>query len=122
MNVLIIAEHNNQQLSHTTRHAITAGVALGDVSVLVAGSNCDSVVREIAKVKGVMHVLHADAEHYKHQLPEELTPLIVSIKDRFDYFIASASVFGKNIMPRVAAILDVSQISDVMKIIDSHTF
>lgn len=122
MNVLIIAEHNNQVLSHSTRHAVTAGLALGTVSLLVAGNQCGDVIAEAKKLTGVQSVIVAQAEQYASQLPEELTPLIVSLKDQYDYFIAASTVFGKNIMPRVAAVLDVPQISEVTKIIDNRTF
>lgn len=122
MNVLIIAEHNNVLLSHSTRHAVTAGLELGSVTLLIAGDNCQSVVDEGKKIKGVSNVLVAEAPHYKYQLPEELAPLVSSLKNQYDYFIAAASVFGKNLQPRIAALLDVSQISDVTKIIDPRTF
>lgn len=122
MSVLIIAEHNNEMLSPVTYHAVTAASELGTVSILVAGLNCQSVANEAALISGVDKVLVADAPHYENRLPEEVVPLVTSIQAEYDYFIASASTFGKNIMPRIAAVLDVSQISDVIKIIDSKTF
>lgn len=122
MNVLVIAEHNNKVLSHATRHAITAGLELGAVSVLVAGYECLSVVDDVKKVSGVNTVLVSDKRYFSSQFPEELSPLIISLSDRFDYIIATASVFGKNLMPRVAGMLDISQISDVTAIVDGKTF
>ncbi len=120
--VLVIAEHNNQHLAYATRHAITAGQELGDVTLLIAGNELSSVVSEAQKIEGVYNIIVVEAEHYTHQLPEELSPLIVALADEFHYLMATASVFGKGLMPRVAAMLDVPQISDVIKVIDSHTF
>lgn len=122
MNVLVIAEHNNKMLSHATRHAITAGVELGRVSVLIAGFECASVVEEVKKISGVETVLVSNKSYFGSQLPEELAPLIISLSDNFDYIIATASVFGKSIMPRVAGMLDIPQVSDVTSIVGEKTF
>lgn len=122
MNVLIIAEHNNIKLSHATGHAVTAGKELGKVFLLVAGDNCSSVVEQAQKLSNVEAILVAEGAHYKAQLPEEISPLVISLKERFDYFIAAASVFGKNLMPRIAAQLDTVQISDVTHVVDTKTF
>ena len=122
MTTLIIAEHDNQALSPATLHAVTAAAKLGDVHVLVAGTGSDAVVAQAKAVAGVHKVLVANAEHLGHQLPEELAPLIVSLAGDYQYFAATATVFGKNVMPRVAALLDASQISDLTKIVDGQTF
>ena len=122
MNVLVIAEHNNNDLNPSTLNTITAGKELGDVDVLVAGTNCDSIVSTTANVQGVNKVLHADAEHYAHSLAEELTPLIVNLAKNYDYVLSPATNFGKNLTPRIAALLDVAQISDITKIVSADTF
>ncbi|MBP6346044.1 MAG: electron transfer flavoprotein subunit alpha/FixB family protein, partial [Neisseriaceae bacterium] len=122
MTTLIIAEHDNQTLAPATLHAVTAAAKLGDVHVLVAGEGADAVVAQAQAVAGVNKVLVAKAAHFAHQLPEELAPLIVSLAGDYQYFAATATVFGKNVMPRVAALLDVSQISDLTKIVDGQTF
>lgn len=122
MKVLIIAEHNNDAILHSTLHAVTAAQALGEVTLLVAGFQQAKAVESAQKIAGVSHVIAVDAEHYCHQLPEELAPLVASLKDQYDAFAATASVFGKNLMPRVSALMDVSQISDITKIMNHNTF
>ena len=122
MKVLVIAEHNNDAILHSTLHAITAGQTLGEVTVLVAGFQQDKAVNAAKNIAGVSHVISVDAAHYQHQLPEELAPLIASLKGQYDAFTATASVFGKNLMPRVAALMDVSQISDITKVLSDRTF
>ena len=116
MNVLVIAEHDNTQLKSSTLSTITAAKALGSVHVLVAGSGCDSVAAQAAQVAGVEKVLCSDAGHYGHQLAEELAPLIVSLGEAYGAFLAPATTFGKNLMPRVGALLDVQPISDVISV------
>ena len=117
MRVLVIAEHDNVRLKDITLNTITAADQLGvEIIVLVAGKNCEGVANIAAGIKGVNKVLHADADHYAHFLAEELAPLIVRVSSNTDYILAPASTFGKNVMPRVAAMLDVSQISDVIGI------
>lgn len=122
MSVLIIAEFHQQQLSAATLSAITAARALGEVHVLVAGQQVDAVAEAARHIDGVDRVLLSQAEHYAHGLAEELTPLIVSIADRYQYIAAAATATGKNILPRVAALLDCAQISDVTDIVDAQTF
>lgn len=122
MTILIIAEHDNQQLNPATLNAVTAGKQIGAVSVLVAGSQCEAVAQAAATIEGVDKVLHADAEHYANGLAEELAPLIVSVADGYTHLGATATAFGKNLMPRVAALLDCAQVSDLSEIIDAHTF
>ena len=122
MSVLIIAEHNNNELNPSTLNTITAGTKLGDVDVLVAGDNCSDVVNAVASINGVNKVLHADAPHYNHHLAEELTPLVVRLADDYEHILAPATNFGKNLAPRVAALLDVAQISDITGIVSNDTF
>ena len=122
MSVLVIAEHDNSELNESALNAITAASQLGDVTVLVAGSGSQSVADAAAQVAGVAKVLHADAAHYENGIAEELTPLLVSAAADFDHIVTAATTFGKNVMPRVAALLDVAQISDVTAIESADTF
>ena len=122
MSVLVIAEHDNSELKEGTLNAITAATQLGDVTVLVAGHNSQAVADAAAQVAGVAKVLHSDAAHYENGIAEELTPLLVSAAADFEYIETAATTFGKNVLPRVAALLDVAQISDVTAIESADTF
>uniref|UniRef100_G3P8V6 Electron transfer flavoprotein subunit alpha n=1 Tax=Gasterosteus aculeatus aculeatus TaxID=481459 RepID=G3P8V6_GASAC len=121
---LVVAEHNNEKLTPITLNAITAASKLGgDVSCLVAGTNCAQVEPPL-KVQGVNKVLVAQHDSYKGSLPEELTPLILETQKQFKFthICAGASAFGKNLLPRVAAKLDVSPVSDIIEIKSPDTF
>lgn len=122
MTVLVIAEHNNQTLNPATLHAVTAAAKLGEVHVLVAGSGLGAVVGQVAQVAGVAKVLRADAAHYADGLAEELAPLVVTLADSYRYVTAAATAFGKNVLPRIAALLDCSQISDLTGVVSGNTF
>ena len=122
MSVLIIAEHNNQHLNPATLHAVTAATKLGNVDLLVAGSNAAAVVEEVKQVAGVAKVLVADAPYYAEGLVEELAPLVVKLAVDYRYVAATATAFGKNLLPRVAALLDVPQVSDLTEVVDNSTF
>ncbi len=122
MNVLVIAEHSHQELNPSTLSTITAGKQLGNVHVLVAGENCGAASQAAASVEGVDSVLQADAAHYAHHLAEELAPLVVELASNYDYVLAPATTFGKNLLPRIAAMLDTSQISDISEIVSADTF
>ena len=122
MSVLIIAEHNNQHLNPATLHAVTAATKLGNVDLLVAGSNAAAVVEEAKQVAGVAKVLVADAPYYAEGLAEELAPLVVKLAADYRYVAATATAFGKNLLPRVAALLDVPQVSDLTEVVDNSTF
>jgi electron transfer flavoprotein alpha subunit len=123
MRVLVIAEHDEKSLKPATLNAITAGLALApDVSVLVAGGKTDSVAKIVATVKGITHVLTASAPELNHQLAEPMTQVLEFIASQFTHFLAPATTFGKNLLPRLAAKLDVMQISDLTKIISPDTF
>lgn len=122
MSVLVIAEHNNQHLNPATLHAVKAAEKLGEVHVLVAGNGVAAVAEEAKQVAGVAKVLVAEAAHYAEGLAEELTPLVVKLAADYHYVTATATAFGKNLLPRVAAILDVPQISDLTEIVDNQTF
>jgi len=122
---LIIAEHNNEKLNAATLHAVTAAGQLGgEVNCLVAGTGCAAVAKEVASVAGVSKVLLADSPAYTGFLPEHLTPLLVSAQNQFKYthIVAGASAFSRSVLPRLAAQLDVSPISDIIGIKDSETF
>lgn len=122
MSVLIIVEHNNQHLNPAILHAVTAASKLGNVDLLVAGSNAAAVVEEAKKVAGVAKVLVADAPYYAEGLAEELAPLVVKLAADYRYVAATATAFGKNLLPRVAALLDVPQVSDLTEVVDNSIF
>ncbi len=123
MTTLVIAEHNNQQAQASTFSTIAAATQLsGDTVVLVAGHNCQAAAEQITKAQGVSKVLLADAEHYAHLLAEDLDRLVVAIAEDYTHILAPASTFGKNFMPRVAALLDVQQISEITAIDSDDVF
>ncbi len=123
MTTLLLAEHDNKSLKDSTNKALTAAKALGgDVHILVAGKDAKAVADAAAKLDGVKKVLLADAPAYEHALAEPLAALIVSLAGSYDAIAAPATNNGKNVMPRVAALLDVMQISDVSKIVSPDTF
>jgi electron transfer flavoprotein alpha subunit len=123
MTILVIAEHDNATLKHATLNAITAaGVLGGDIHLLVAGHNASAVVTEAASVAGVAEVLVADAPEYAHALPENLAALVVSLARDYTHVIAASTAVGKSFMPRVAALLDSAQISDVVAIKGADIF
>jgi electron transfer flavoprotein alpha subunit len=123
MTTLLLAEHDNKSLKDSTNKALTAVKALGgDVHVLVAGLGCKAVADAAAKLDGVKKVLLADAANYEHGLAEPLAALIVSLAGGYDAITAPATTNGKNVMPRVAALLDVMQVSDVSKVLGPDTF
>jgi electron transfer flavoprotein alpha subunit len=123
MTTLLVAEHDNKTVKDSTSKALTAAKALGaDVHVLVAGKDCKAAADAAARLDGVKKVLVADAAAYEHQLAEPLAALVVSLAGNYDAIIAPATTSGKNVMPRIAALLDVMQISDVTKVISADTF
>src|SRR5918994_1987590 len=123
MTTLLLAEHDNNTLRDTTAKALTAAQQLGsEVHVLVAGQGCKPVADAAAKLEGVSKVLLADAAPYAHMLAEPVAALIVSLAGPYDAIVAPASTMGKNILPRVAALLDVMQVSDVTKVVAPDTF
>ena len=123
MTTLLIAEHDNNNISDSVRKAITAAKEIGDtVDILVAGKDCNSVADEAAKISGVNKVLICDNEIYSKHLAEPYADLIVSLADNYNTFIAPAATTSKNYMPRVAALLDVPQVSDIISVIDNQTF
>jgi len=123
MTTLLIAEHDNKTLKDATAKALTAAKALGaEVHVLVAGKDAKAAADAAAKLDGVAKVLLAEGAAYEHQLAEPMAALIVSLAGNYDALVAPATTNGKNTMPRVAALLDVMQISDVTKVVGPDTF
>jgi electron transfer flavoprotein alpha subunit len=122
MSVLLLVEHEKGKVRDATLPALTAAAKLGDVHALVAGSNVGGVAGEAAKLAGVAKVLTADAPYLEHQSAEAIAPVTAKLMAGYDAFVAPATTFGKNIAPRVAALLDVMQLSDVVGIEDSSTF
>ena len=123
MGVLVIAEHDNSELKPATLAAVTAASQLGgDVYILVAGQGCGAVGEAAAQVAGVAKVLVADAPEYANMMAEPLADLVVPLAKTYDAVLAVANTVGKNFMPRVAALLDVSQISEISEIVSPDTF
>ena len=123
MSILLIAEHDNLNLKAFTLNAISAASKINtEIHVLVAGNKCEKVAKQVAAVPVVKKVLHSDSPNYANYLAENLTPLIVKLAENYTHIISSANTFGKNFMPRVAALLDISQISDIIKINSADTF
>jgi electron transfer flavoprotein alpha subunit len=123
MATLLLAEHDNKSLKDSTNKALTAAKAMGgDVHVLVAGSGAKAVADAAAKLDGVTKVLLADAPAYEHGLAEPVAALIVSLAGSYDAIVSPATTAGKNVMPRVAALLDVMQISEIIKVVSPDTF
>ncbi|PIW27190.1 MAG: electron transfer flavoprotein subunit alpha [Rhodospirillales bacterium CG15_BIG_FIL_POST_REV_8_21_14_020_66_15] len=122
MAVLVYAEHDNAALKPATLNAVAAAKQLGDVTVLVAGSGCRAVAEAAAKIDGVAKVLLADDAAYANELAENAAPLMARLAAGFDHIVAAATTSGKNVMPRVAALLDVQQISDVSAVEGPDTF
>jgi electron transfer flavoprotein alpha subunit len=123
MPTLLLAEHNNRSLKDATAKAMTAAKAIGaPVHILVAGRDCRSAAEEAAKLDGVAKVLIADAPLFEHMLAEPMAALIVALASGYDTIMAPATANAKNIMPRVAALLDVMQISDIVKVLSPDTF
>jgi electron transfer flavoprotein alpha subunit len=122
MKTLVYVEHDNVSLKDATLAVVTAASQLGEVHLLVAGSGCGGVAAEAAKIAGVSTVHVADDAVYAHQLAENVAPLVVSLMADHDAFLAPATSHGKNIAPRVAALLDVMQISDILSVESADTF
>ena len=123
MSVILIAEHDNSKLKPFTFNAISASSKMdAEVHVLVAGNGCENVAKEVANIPLVKKVLLCESPNYQNYLPENLAPLVIKVSKNYSHIVASANTFGKNFMPRVAATLDVSQVSDIIKVNSSDTF
>jgi len=122
MSILVLAEHDNAELKAATLHTVTAAAQLGDVDILVAGSGCAAVADEAAKVPGVAKVLLADSDIYANSLAENVAALVKDLASGYGHVLAPATTSGKNIMPRVSALLDVAQISEISEVVSADTF
>ena len=123
MSILVLAEHDNNELNSATLNAVAAAAQIGgDVHILVAGSGCGGVADAAAKVAGVSKVLCADGAEYANGIAENMIPLIISVVDGYSHLLAAATTYGKNILPGVAALKDVAQISDIIRVDDADTF
>ena len=123
MAVLVIAEHDGKNLKPGTANAVTAATKMGDdITVLVAGHQCADAAKAAAKLAGVKKVLHADAPHYNGFVAENMAALIAPLAANYSHVVAPATGFGKNMMPRIAAQLDVQQISDISGVVSADTF
>jgi len=123
MSALLIAEHNNKELKPFTLNAITAASQIDeDLHVLVIGYNVDEVAKSISQIPNVKKVIQIDNEIYENYLAENFTSVAIKNSENYSHIICSANTFGKNLMPRIAALLDTSQISDIIKVISSDTF
>ena len=123
MSVLLIAEHSNKEVKPFTYNAITAASQIDqDLHVLVIGHNADEVAKSISQVPSVKKVIQVDNEIYENYIAENFTSAIIKQADNYSHIVCSANTFGKNLMPRVAALLDTSQVSDIIKVISSDTF
>lgn len=123
MSVLVIVEHDNKVISSATRSVVRAALNLdSDVTLLVAGYNCEQVVVKASQIAGVRSVWYADNDCYQNFLAEPFSKLIANIAKSFTHILVASGTFGKNILPRAAALLDITQITDVIEIIDESTF
>jgi len=123
MSVLLIAEHNNKEVKPFTLNAVTAASQMDqDLHVLVIGNKADEVAKSLSKVSNIKKVIHIDNEIYENYLAENFTPLIVKQSANYSHIVCSANTFGKNLMPRVSALLNTSQVSDIIKVISPDTF
>jgi electron transfer flavoprotein alpha subunit len=123
VSTIVLAEHDNASLKPATLNTVAAATRIGlDIVVLVAGSGCAAAAKAAAAIAGVNKVLVADAPHYKEQLAEDLAALVVALAPGYTHILAPATSFGKNVAPRVAALLDVAQVSDIIEVKSADTF
>ncbi len=123
MSILVIAEHDNQSLKGSTLNTVSAAILLtGDISLLVAGSNLDSVINECQTLDGISKILKCDSDTYKNVIAEDLSSLILANCEGYTHILAPSTTFGKNLMPRISAKLDTQQISDIISVESDDTF
>ena len=123
MAILVVAEHDQESLKPGTLNTVTAGLKIGnDIDLLVAGKNCSSAVKAAAAIKGIRKVIYANNGCYEHQLAETMAPLIAGLGANYTHVLAPATTTGKNYLPRVAALLNVAQISDIIEVKSEDTF
>ena len=123
MSVLLIAEHNNKELRPFTLNAVTAASQIDqDVHAVIIGHNSEEAVKALSALPTVKKVISIEAPHYENFTAENFTPIIVKLAENYTHIVSSANTFGKNLMPRIAALLDTSQVSDITKVISNDTF
>ena len=123
MSVLLITEHNNKELKSFTLNAVTAASQIdSDVHALVIGNNCGEAAKAASELPLVKKVITVEAAHYENFLAENFAPVIIKLAESYSHIVCSANTFGKNLMPRIAALLDTSQVSDIIKVISADTF
>lgn len=123
MTTLILAEHDNTRIKAATLNTITAASQIGgDIHILVVGANCNEAAAQASQISGVSKIIKADAPHLEHALAEEIAPIIVDLADNYSHILAPATTFGKNVLPRAAALLGTQQISDIIAVESADTF
>ena len=123
MSILVVVEHDNQAVNAATLNTLAAARQIGgDIHLLVAGEKCGAAANAAAALEGATKILSADSAEYGHSLAENLAPLVAGIAGDYSHILAPATTFGKNVMPRIAALCDVPQISDIIEIVDGNTF
>lgn len=123
MSILVVVEHDNQAVNAATLNTLAAAQQIGgDIHLLVAGEKCGAAANAAAALEGATKILSADSAEYGHSLAENLAPLVAGIAGNYSHILAPATTFGKNVMPRIAALCDMPQISDIIEIVDSNTF
>ena len=123
MSILVVAENSNKEIKSSTLNSINAASKINeDIDLVVIGNQCEEVAKKAALIEKVKKVIHIDDPQYENIIAESIAPIIVSLSDKYTHILAPASTFGKNLMPRVAALLDLSQISDVIRIENEDTF
>ena len=123
MSILVVVEHDNQAVNAATLNTLAAARQIGgDIHLLVAGEKCGAAANAAAALEGATKILSADSAEYGHNLAENLAPLVAGIAGDYSHILAPATTFGKNVMPRIAALCDVPQISDIIEIVDGNTF
>ena len=123
MSILVVVEHDNQAVNVATLNTLAAARQIGgDIHLLVAGEKCGAAAAAAAALEGATKILSADSAEYGHSLAENLAPLVAGIAGDYSHILAPATTFGKNVMPRIAALCDVPQISDIIEIVDGNTF
>ena len=123
MSILVLSENSNNELKSSTLNTIFAASEISeDIDVLVIGNQCEEVVKTVSQIKKVKKILHLDNPIFENPIAENIAPVVVSLAEKYTHILAPASTYGKNIMPRVAAVLDLSQISDIIKVESEDTF
>ena len=123
MSVLLVAEHNNKELKPFTLNAVTAASQMdSDLHTVIIGNNCGDAAKKLSELPLVKKVIQVEAAHYENFVAENFAPVIVKLAENYSHVVCSANTFGKNLMPRIAASLDTSQVSDIIKVISADTF